>query len=100
MEETIVAPIAPPVVEKLEEYRGIPIECFQSFYIPIDKVSGEEIGHLKDIVEWAKSQSPDKFMDKIKSLRMQLGTPNTNERAYDRVWRFVKMQKCINAVRG
>ena len=85
---------------KEAEYHGIPIDAFRHMRVSLDGISGEELSHLKDIVAWSKEQSPSDYIGKIDELQRHLGKPNVNERAYDRVWRFVKMQKCINAVRG
>lgn len=93
-------PVVPSVDKVESEYHGIPIDCFRHLRLPLDGISGEEIAHLKDIVAWAKEKSPADYIKAVSKLQSHLGKPNGNERSYDRVWRFIKMEKCINAVRG
>lgn len=100
----VVEKVVEKVIEKIidkpkeDEYYDVPIECFRDFNIPIESVTAHEISQLKDIVNWAKEISVDGYMKVINDLKRQLGTPPVNERAYDRVWRYVKMQRCINGL--
>jgi len=80
------------------EYYGIPIDCFRHFSIPIHSLSGIEISKLRDIVDWAKSQNEGKVLDNISYLQRKLGAPALNEKNYEKVWQYIKMNKLTNSI--
>lgn len=105
-------PEAPPTGLASYEWQGIPIDMFRHFGVELGTVPTKDIAQLKDIVEWAKSKNADEpsignVLQTIAKVQRELGTPALNEKAYSKVWQFVKLQKTIddmtsrqNALRG
>lgn len=100
MPETIPQTIQPvSSIESSDKYNGVPIDLFRKFNIPIDSVSGREINQMRDIMDWGKSNNPSDPITVIDKLHRQLGSPGGNERSYDKLWRFIKLNKVINELR-
>lgn len=93
-----------PLQHPEDTYKGIPIDCFRAFNIPLESVSAKEISELRDIVSWVKEHgvsNTSEIISEIMKLRSELGTPSGDERAYNKVWRFIKLQKVIeNSLKG
>lgn len=101
IETPVVQPSAPPPSGIAGyEWEGIPIDVFRSFGIEMGTIPTKEIEQLRDITSWAKSKCDEpnigNILQKISSLRSQLGSPAANEKSYNKIWQFVKMQKAID----
>lgn len=99
MSEQVETPVEAQPVEP--DYYGIPISCFKAFKMPIDNVSGMEVTQLRDIVDWARKNSPDNDINRtIANIQSKVGAPGINERIFEKVWNFIKMNSIVSKVIG
>jgi hypothetical protein len=91
----------PPTGIAAFEWQSVPIDVFRHFSVPLETVPAKDIEKLKDITDWAKSRTADEpsignILQQISKVQRELGSPAINEKAYDKVWRFIKAQKVID----
>lgn len=93
-------PLTPPTGIAGYEWEGVPVDVFREFQVEMSNVPAKDIEQLREITAWAKSKVDEptvgNVLQQIARLRRELGTPAYNERGYQRVWQFVKMQKAID----
>jgi hypothetical protein len=82
------------------EWEGVPVDVFREFNVNMGSIPIKDIEQLREITAWAKSKVDEptvgNVLQQISKLRRELGSPAYNERGYQRVWQFVKMQKAID----
>jgi histidyl-tRNA synthetase len=92
--------LPPPTGIAGYEWAGIPIDVFRAFGVEMGTIPVKDIEQLKDIVSWAKSKTDEptvgNVLQQIIRLRRELGAPAYNQKGYEKVWSFVKMQKHID----
>ena len=82
------------------EWEGVPVDVFRAFNVEMGTIPTKDIEQLRDITAWAKSRVDEptigNVLTQISKLRRELGAPALNERGYQKVWQFVKMQNAID----
>jgi hypothetical protein len=83
------------------EWQGIPIDVCRHFNVELGTIPTKDLEQLKEITEWAKLKTADEpsignILQKIAGVQRQLGTPALNEKAYSKVWQFIKAQRVID----
>lgn len=83
------------------QFDGIPMDFYRVFNVELSTLPAKEIDKLKSIYEWSKegSESVGDMMQKVSKLERELGSPALNEKRYDKMFRWVKMNKAINELR-
>jgi len=61
----------------------------------------KDLEQLKEITEWAKSKTADEpsignILQQIAKIQRELGSPELNQKAYNKVHQFIKLQKTID----
>ena len=87
------------------EWEGIPIDVLRMFNEDMAKIPTKNIEQLRDITAWAKSKCADEpsignILQTISKVQRELGSPAVNEKAYAKVWQFIKIQKAIDDLRN
>ena len=81
------------------DLEGVPVDVFRMFGVEMGSVPTKHIEQLRDITSWAKSKCSEptigNILQKISTIKSQLGSPALNEKSYSKVYQFVKMQKTI-----
>lgn len=88
----------PPQSTSNYEWQGIPIDMFRQFQTDIGTLPTKDVEKLRDISQWAKGKvGPDgtlgDMLQKVSEIQRRLGAPNAGERAYHKVWEFIKLQR-------
>ena len=81
-------------------FDGLPVDFYRLFGVEIGTTAPKELDKLKAIYEWSKdgADTIGDMMQKVSRLESHLGSPALNERRYDKMFRWVKMQKAINEI--
>lgn len=73
---------------------GVPVSVYEFFDAPLT-IPEKEVGKLKVIVDWAKSEVKDgtegDLLLKIRDLRNHLGSPDGFQKQYDKLYNYCKM---------
>ena len=94
-----------PVIEKVtptgyQEYhhRGVPIDIYSYFDMPMERSSEKEIERLTDIHSWAMDgvETLGDAMQKIRSLETRLGQPGPGMKRSTKLWQWIALKKQID----
>lgn len=79
----------------------IPVDVYRFFGEQLGNLDGREKDKVKAVSEWAfkDSETTGDAMIKLRNLEMKLGSPTGNEKRYDRLYNWVKMEKQIMDMR-
>lgn len=92
-------PVAPAILDVAvnHSWDGVPIDIFRHFNTEISTIPKKDIQELRDITEWAKSKVNEptigNILQKISEVQQRIGSPSLNQRGYNKVWEFIKLQK-------
>lgn len=75
----------------------IPVDVYRFFGEQLGNLEGREKDKIKAVSDWAfsSSETTGDAMIKLRNLEMKLGSPTGNEKRYDRLYNWVKMEKQI-----
>lgn len=81
------------------KYNGVPFELYTMFDVTLatdDKTRDK----LLEIYTWSTkdSETLGDALLKIRRLEGELGAPSVNEKGYDKLWRWVKLQRHIDSM--
>jgi len=81
-------------------WEDVPIDVFRHLSIDLGTVQTKEVGKIRDIFNWAKERCEDPTMGnillRISNMENKLGAPARDEKRWDKMWRFIKLQKQID----
>jgi len=79
----------------------IPVDIYRFFGEQIGNLEGREKDKVKSVSEWAFDgvETTGDAMIKLRNLEMKLGSPSGNEKRYDRLFNWVKMDRQIQDMR-
>lgn len=81
-------------------WEDVPVDVFRHLSIDLGTVEPKEVNKIRDIYQWAQSKCEDPTMGnillRITSIENALGAAALNEKRWDKMWRFIKLQKQID----
>ena len=83
------------------QWDDIPVDIYRFFGEQLGNLEGREKDKVKSVSEWAFDgvETTGDAMIKLRNLEMKLGSPSGNEKRYDRLYNWVKMDRQIQDMR-
>ncbi len=102
--QPVLSPTQAPTGMANYEWQGIPVDVCRHFQVELGTIPTKDLEQLKEITEWAKSKTSDEpsignILQQISKIQRELGAPRLNERAYQKVHQFIKLQRVIDETR-
>lgn len=99
-------PVQAPVhittqVQGTTVWDDIPVDVYRFFGERIGELDGRDKDKVKTVSDWAfdGAETTGDAMIKLRNLEMKLGSPTGNEKRYDRLFNWVKMDRQIQDMR-
>jgi len=83
------------------QWDDIPVDIYRFFGEQLGNLEGREKDKVKSVSDWAfqGTETVGDAMIKLRNLEMKLGSPSGNEKRYDRLYNWVKMDRQIQDMR-
>ena len=90
-----------------EDVFSVPLQIYRYFSEVKEKIDTKDAAKIKDIFNYAKEFISEKgdepsvgnILEKISEIEHRLGAPHFNERRYDKLWNYIKIEMHINDMR-
>ena len=103
---TSAIPVSAPVHQTTQgvsasPWDDIPVDVYRFFGEQIGNLDGRDKDKVKAVSDWAFEgvEGCGDAMIKLRNLEMKLGSPTGNEKRYDRLYNWVKMDRQIQDMR-
>lgn len=95
--EPISQPTTNAVSVNTMVWEGVPVDIYRYFSLDLSTTPEKEITKVREIYDWARFNLDEptigNVMEKMSKLQSRFGASNIGEKVYDKMWRWVKMDK-------